>query len=230
MEIKKSKKANLENKRGLFFNLGLVLSFSAVFLAFEWSSEDVKVDYFDPVGLAPPEEDWNQIVIPEKEPEPIKIEPPKVLEVLKVIENTEEPTNELNSSDIVSTEDIGDPMVFTEINDEPEPEEDIILDYMRVEIQPEYPGGESALLKFINQNVVYPALAVEEHIQGKVFVSFVVDKSGEVTNVKLARGVHPLLDNAAIEVVKRQERWKPGEQRGKKVKVKYIVPIYFRLQ
>lgn len=95
---------------------------------------------------------------------------------------------------------------------------------------PEFPGGELALRRYIATNVHYPANARENNIKGKVFVRFVVNKKGNIENTSIARGVHPLLDEEAIRVVKNLPKWKPGRQRGKPANVWYTVPINFTLQ
>jgi len=99
-----------------------------------------------------------------------------------------------------------------------------------VEIMPEFPGGEKALRNFIATNVKYPIKAQENGIQGKVYISFVVNKTGKVTDAKVVRGVDPSLDKEALRVVNNLPQWKPGKQHGKKVNVNYTVPISFALQ
>lgn len=99
-----------------------------------------------------------------------------------------------------------------------------------VEKMPEYPGGDMALRKFIANTIKYPELALEKGIQGKVYVTFVVTKDGDIANAKIARGVDPLLDKEALRVVNMQPKWKPGSQKGKAVNVSYTVPINFALQ
>lgn len=101
--------------------------------------------------------------------------------------------------------------------------------YNEVEIMPEYPGGQEALLKFISENVKYPENAIKNEIQGKVFVSFVIDESGAVTKVKVLRGVDADLDKEAVRVIKLLEKWTPGKEKGKAVKVMYTLPINFAL-
>lgn len=102
--------------------------------------------------------------------------------------------------------------------------------YEQVEQMPEYPGGEPEMRQFLVNSVKYPAQAKEKGIQGKVFVSFVVDKKGSVKDVKIARGADPLLDAEALRVVNSFPQWIPGKEKGKKVAVQYTVPINFRLQ
>lgn len=101
--------------------------------------------------------------------------------------------------------------------------------YMIVEEMPVYPGGDSALRKYIAENVNYPEVAKKNGIQGKVYVTFVVDVDGSSTAVKIARGVDPSLDKEALRVVSSMPTWAPGKQDGKAVKVAYTVPINFAL-
>ena len=103
-------------------------------------------------------------------------------------------------------------------------------DFVIVEQMPEFPGGEAELKKYVAMNVRYPAEASKAGVQGKVFVTFVVGDDGKVTNAKVVRGVHPLLDQEAIRVVSELPQWAPGMQRGKAVAVAYTIPIEFKLQ
>jgi protein TonB len=112
---------------------------------------------------------------------------------------------------------------------EKEKEEDVQVFFI-VEDMPEFPGGMAALQKFIAQSIKYPVIAQENGIQGKVFVNFVVNTDGSVTNAKIARGVDPSLDKEALRVVMTLPKWKPGRQGGKPVRVSYTVPINFQLQ
>ena len=102
--------------------------------------------------------------------------------------------------------------------------------FYMVEDMPEFPGGETALRKEITGSIQYPGIAVENDIQGKVFVSFVVAKNGEITNAKIARGIHPALDKEALRVINSLPKWDPGKQKGEVVNVSYTVPINFALQ
>lgn len=103
--------------------------------------------------------------------------------------------------------------------------------FIVVEQMPEFEGGQDALMNFIRTNVRYPESAVEQELQGKVFVEFVVYPSGELGQCKILRGVHSLLDNEAMRVVKATAgKWKPGKQNGKPVAVQYRLPVVFKLQ
>jgi protein TonB len=99
-----------------------------------------------------------------------------------------------------------------------------------VEDMPSFPGGEEALFKYLAQNIKYPQIAKEAGITGRVFVNFVIDKEGNVTDVKVLRGIGGGCDEEAVRVVKNMPKWSPGKQRGKPVKVSYNLPIKFSLK
>ena len=99
-----------------------------------------------------------------------------------------------------------------------------------VEQAPEYPGGMKAMSKFLSKNIKYPREALEESIQGKVIVTFIVEKDGSVSNVEVLKSVHKLLDDEAVRVVKMMPKWKPGTQAGKPVRSKFDLPILFNMQ
>ena len=101
--------------------------------------------------------------------------------------------------------------------------------YEQVEVMPEYPGGEQALMNDLIGSIKYPDEAKKNGIQGKVFVSFVVDEQGKVTNAKIERGVNPALDAESLRVVNGLKTWKPGKEKGKAVKVAYTIPINYAL-
>ena len=101
--------------------------------------------------------------------------------------------------------------------------------YDVVEVMPQYPGGQIAMLKYIMKNIKYPKQIMEEGIQGRVTVSFIVEKDGRVSNVRLLRSVQPSLDKEAIRVVKSMPKWTPGKQNGKPVRVRFNLPVMFKL-
>ncbi len=99
-----------------------------------------------------------------------------------------------------------------------------------VEEMPSFPGGQGALMSYLASNIKYPVVAQENGVQGRVIVSFVVERDGSISDVRVARSVDPSLDREAQRVVKSMPRWKPGKQNGSAVRVKYTVPVVFRLQ
>ncbi len=104
---------------------------------------------------------------------------------------------------------------------------DMVFDV--VEVMPQFPGGQIAMLKYIMENIKYPEQAMKKGIQGRVAVRFIVEKDGSISNVSPIHPVHPLLDKEAIRVVKSMPKWSPGKQHGKPVRVQLIVPIMFKL-
>jgi len=131
---------------------------------------------------------------------------------------------DVKGTDEINGQDIGD------LNNQIVGEDTISAPYAVVEQMPEFPGGERALQKFLSSSVKYPRIATENGIQGKVFVNFVVDRSGSISNVKIIRGVDQSLDQEAMRVVKSMPKWIPGKQNGEAVRVSFTVPINFVLE
>ncbi len=227
MEVKKSPKADLESKKSVFMQIGLVAVLAMVLIAFEWTTTDVDVSQFEMVEDLEAEEEIMPITRQEEVKPPPPPPPPKVADVLNIVEDDVELDEELDIEDTEMDQDTE--IDFADLAMEEEEEEDAPVFFI-VEDMPEFPGGETELRKYIAQSVKYPVIAQENGIQGRVYISFVVSKKGEVTDVKVARGVDPNLDKEAIRVVQAMPKWKPGKQRGKAVKVSYTVPINFVLQ
>ena len=216
MEPKKNPEISLEKKKGLFFQIGLIITLIIVLGAFEWRSYE-KVDYnLGQLNLDDLEEEIIPITKQEVKPPP---PPPPPPEVIEIVEDEVEIEEELEIEDTESDEDIA-----IEIEEESDDEF-----FMVVENMPEFPGGDLGLMKYIQKNVKYPPIAKEYNITGKEYVSFIVDKSGSVTNAKIVRGVDKNLDAEALRVVKSLPKYKPGKQRGKPVRVMFTIPINFTL-
>ena len=112
--------------------------------------------------------------------------------------------------------------------EEEEPEEQTIFEV--VENMPDFPGGQAALMQYLAKNIKYPTIAQENGTHGRVIVQFVVNKDGSIVDAKVVRSVDPYLDKEALRVINTMPKWKPGMQRGKPVRVKFTVPVMFRLQ
>ena len=226
MEVKKSPKADLENKKTVFMQIGLVVVLSLVFIAFEWTTQETKVNE----GLKIEEEEVEEEIIPITRQDEVKAPPPppppKGTDSLNIVLDDVVLEEELIIQDTEATEDTE--VDFTDMTTEEE-EEDAPVFFI-VEEMPEFPGGEQALHKFLASNIEYPVIAQENGIQGRVYVKFVVNTDGSITDVEIARGVDPSLDKEALRVVRSMPKWKPGKQRGKAVRVSYTVPINFVLQ
>ncbi len=227
MELKKSPKADLESKRNIFVQIGLVVALGLCLLAFEWTT---KVEQAASLGTVAEQEVEDEIIpiTRQEEVKPPPPPPPKVVEVLNIVEDDVEIEDELEIQDTEADEEtVID--VAPVIQEEEEEEEEGQVFFI-VEDMPEFPGGELALRKFIANAIKYPVIAQENGIQGKVYVNFVVDKDGSVQSARIARGVDASLDKEALRVVNNLPKWKPGKQRGKPVRVSYTVPISFVLQ
>ena len=125
----------------------------------------------------------------------------------------------------------GEVLKIKEVVAQPEPKPEVETKIFEVvEQMPTFPGGDAALMEFLRKNVVYPVVAQENGVQGRVVISFVVERDGSITDVKVARSVDPSLDREAARVVKSMPNWIPGKQNGSSVRVKYNVPVSFRLQ
>lgn len=226
MEIKKSDKANLEKKKGIFFQIGLIVVLSAILIAFEWTSKPDNDGSTMEVDEAAVEEE----IIPvtrQEEVKPPPPPPPQVVEELLIVEDDVEIEDELVIEDIEADQDMAIDFSF-EMEDEEQAEEEV---FVIVEDMPSFRGeGQDGFRKYIAQNLQYPEIAAENGISGRVFVQFAVNSSGKVVDAKVVRGVDPALDKEALRVVNSSPSWEPGKQRGKAVKVQFTFPINFVLQ
>jgi len=222
MELKKSKEADLEKKVWVFRSLGLVMIAAVVLMAFTYESvlDSTSAIVEEESGMEDELVFDIEIQEEEPEPEPEEAPPPPVIEDVEIVEDDEE----IEEIDLSGLED--------EPEDVPDEEEEVIeeepiADF--AEVEPTFPGGESAMMTWIQEHIEYPQLAVEMGEQGIVYVQFVVNKDGSIEKVKIMRGVSDALDDEAKRVVKKMPKWTPGEQAGKKVRVRYTLPIHFRL-
>ncbi len=229
MEIKKTPKADLENKKSTWLLIGYVIVLSFMFVAFEWTKRDVKIDTSQAVADVVFEEEIIPITEqPEEVTPPPPVAPPPVAETLTIVEDDAE----IEEVDIASTEELGQQVEIKYVPvavEEEEPEEQTIFEV--VEEMPEFPnGGQVGLMQYLAKNIKYPTIAQENGTQGRVVCQFVVNRDGSIVDVKVIRGVDPYLDKEAVRVISSMPKWKPGKQRGKPVRVKYTVPVMFRLQ
>ncbi len=230
MEVKKSPKADLENKKSTWLLVGYVIVLSFMFVAFEWTKRDIKIDTSQAVADLVIEEEMIPITEqPEQAPPPPPpVAPPPVAETLTIVEDDVD----VEETDIQSSEDVGQKVEVKyqpQGVEEEEPEEQTIFEV--VENMPEFPdGGLPGLMRYLSKNIKYPTISQEQGTQGRVTVQFVVNKDGSIVDAKVIRGVDPYLDKEAIRVISGMPKWKPGMQRGKPVRVKYTVPVMFRLQ
>jgi len=228
MELKKNEKANLENKKSLFLQIGLILALIICILALEWTSGQKKDSIFD--GMTEEAIEEEQIPVTEETP-PEEIPPPEVTvtDLFEIVEDDVVIENEVRFEDDETSEDKVVEIYAPVLQAEEEETEDEI--FVIVEDMPKFRGGDiNKFREWVQKRVRYPELAAENGIQGRVFISFVVETNGNVSNVTVTRSVDALLDEAAKEAVAASPKWEPGMQRGRPVRVRYSIPIIFQLQ
>lgn len=227
MDVKKSPKATLEDKKFLFVLMGLVMVLSLIYIAFEWTDKEVTVyEVIDPDMLA--EEEIEIIQTAQELPPPPPPPAPEIVEELNIVED-----DVVTESVEINTEDDKDKTVTINApvtSTGPIVEEEDQVVFQVVEKMPSFPGGDAALFKYLSDNVKYPVIAQENGVQGRVICQFVVNRDGSIVDVEVVRSVDPSLDKEAIRVIKSMPKWSPGQQRGKPVRVKYTLPVNFRLQ
>lgn len=228
MELKKNDKVNLEKRKGVFFQLGLVITLSLILIGFEWTSSGLSENQFDTGEGDVIDEEIIPVTRQEK-PEPKTLpKPPKVTEVLNIVENDVMIENELILDDLESDQDDEVQILDFDVSDEEQEEAEI---FYIVEDMPSFKGkGLNGFRNWVMKNLQYPEIAAENGISGTVYVQFVVEPTGLVNKVTIMRGVDPALDKEAIRVVKTSPKWTAGKQRGKPVRVAFTFPIKFVLQ
>lgn len=223
MEAKKTEKADLNKKTGLFFNIGLLVSLCLVVLAFEWKNYD-EGDLVDLGQVQDDAEDLLEIPPTEQPPPP----PPKIVqpEIVEIPDDEEiEEEIEIDLDVEITEEDVIEDIIVTEA-----PEEEVADKIFQIVEEPATPpGGYAAFYKFVADKLKYPAQARRMGIEGKVYVQFVVDTDGSLTDVKAVKGIGAGCDEEAVRVIKSAPKWSPPKQRGKPVKQRIILPITFKL-
>ena len=226
MDVKKSPKASLEDKKMLFVMMGLVMVLSLLYIGFEWTDKEITVYAATDTSLLA-EEEIEVVQTAQELPPPPPPPAPEIVEILNVVEdNVEVASVEINTEDdknkVVA--------ISAPVTSAPIEEEDVNVVFQVVEKMPSFPGGDAALFKFLGDNVKYPVIAQENGVQGRVICQFVVNRDGSIVDVEVVRSVDASLDKEAIRVIKSMPKWSPGQQRGKPVRVKYTLPVNFKLQ
>lgn len=225
MELKKNAAYDLEPKTPLFFSIGLVIALALVTAAFEWRGQ------YEPLDLRKEEPVWeepyivrNTVIPAPKPPEPMPMKKSQVITQPPIIVEG----NELESY-IEETEPIDD-IPFDDIPIEPSPEVDNNV-YMGelIETQASFPGGLSAFYEYVATNIKYPKRAKTMDVTGTVYVQFIIDKDGSLTELKTLKGIGLGCDEEAIRVLENSPKWNPGKQRGRAVRVRMVLPITFSL-
>ncbi|WP_258102617.1 energy transducer TonB [Marinoscillum sp. MHG1-6] len=228
MELKKNKSVDLERRSPLHFFIGLVIAMSLVLVAFEWKSE------IDPLEIGPPLDPYEEPyyppitkIKPPEAPKPVekpKIDIPKPSPTPNFTESETPEPKDTKSVDVEPVDIIGDPPIFAG----PPVEEPDFYEGI-VESKPEFSGGMPAFYEYIAQNLKYPRKAINQDVQGKVFIRFVIDTTGAITNIEVVKGIGFGCDEAAKAVLQNAPKFKPAKQRGRPVRFRQTIPINFRL-
>lgn len=237
MEEKKAKKADLEKERPTGLLIGGIVGLAALFAAFEFTTREyVETDAVYSTSSFVSEEE----VVPITQPlfttaPPPPADAPQVAEIIDIVDNNEDLVEEKIESSESTTEAISaattnqGPAIVAPMGPTPEETgEDEV--FVEVENQPSFPGGMDKLGPWLHKNLKYPASAQESCVQGRVVVQFVVNKDGSIVEPKVIKSVDPALDKEAIRVVSAMPKWSPGRMRGRPVRVRFVLPVTFRLQ
>ena len=229
MEIKKSEKASLENKKLLFVEIGLVVSLAITLFAFEWTSTETETALLEDTTEILVEEEIISTQMDTPPPPPAAPKIPILSDQIDIVDDEIEIEDDM----FMNLED--DASLGVEIMDYVEVEEEVVeeeaIPFQLVEEKPSFQGGDAnQFSKWVNSRLVYPEIAKENGVQGRVTLQFTVEKDGSVTKVKVLRGVDPSLDKEAVRVVSMSPKWKPGKQRDRAVPVTYTFPVIFQLR
>ncbi len=230
MEVKKSEKANLENKKLLFLEIGLILALAVVYVAFEWTTAEKQVAVLEETTQVVEVEDMVPITQETPPPPPSAPSIPVLSDQIDIVDDEIQVDDDL----FMNLED--DASMGVEIMDyvenvEEEVVEEEAIPFQLVEEKPSFMGGDAnAFSKWVNERLVYPEIAKENGVSGRVTLQFTVNTDGTVSNVKVLRGVDPSLDKEAVRVVSMSPKWTPGKQRDRAVKVTYTFPVIFQLR
>ena len=227
METKKSKRADLEPKKSIFLQIGIVIALGLTLAAFEWESpvkQIVVTDKWETVG-----EDFviKNTVFKDQKPAPKPVSVP----VINIVDNDDLVDKTLDFDMGIKPED--EIPVYTPPASIKLKEEDSFVDdtpFVSVQNMPEYPGGIPALQSFLASNIKFPETAARAGIEGIVYVYFVVEKDGSVSNIKTLRGINDDCNEEAERIIGLLPKWKPGNQQGKTVRVSFTIPVGFKLQ
>jgi protein TonB len=224
MEIKKSPKADLRNKRGLLLEIGLVISLCLVIGAFAYTPKERKIEKMD-LQAAIEEEIVEITRQDQKPPEPPKrVEVKVIADLLQVVTNDTKITTEVDFAEFdENTEVIQQVEVAEETIEDDQP-------FLIAETMPSFQGGDlNTFRNWVQQNVKFPQIALENGIQGRVVLSFVIEKDGRLTNIQVLQTPDRSLSEEAIRVLNKSPKWSPGKQRNQVVRVKYTLPVDFRV-
>ncbi len=227
MEVKKTRRADLEKGKSRWLFMGLIVTLSFMFISFEWTGRNVTYTISDLIS----DPDFFEELVPITYNQEKPLPPPPLPAAISPDELTIVDNKSIDSETVfLGTEDLHDAVIIPTPVEIPEETVEEATTFIIVEEMPKFRNGTADLMKYLSENIKYPTVSAEQGVQGKVVIQFVVGTEGEILNPVVVRGVDPYLDKEAVRVISSMPRWKPGMQRGKAVRVKYTVPVVFKLQ
>ena len=239
MEEIKSMTDELRGQRGTSLLLGYVLVLALMFVAFEYTTREIKIQEFEPIYESAFEEDMIPITTQKEVMAPPPAAAPKVAEILNIVDNE----TELNEEEVQTSEEVNQAITTATGDGAPtavvaapgpvgpvreESDDDRIFEV--VEENAQFPGGDEECYRWLYAHIKYPSIAQEQGIQGRVFAQFVVNKDGSIVDIKITRSPDPSLSKEAERVIGQMPRWKPARQGNKPVRSRFNLPIMFKLQ
>lgn len=234
MEIKKSYRADLEHRRGWFFLIGLAVAIGLIALAMNISfnpgeekmDEEMLEKIVQDLELKRPDENMMAYQMPEEKPEMKAklnvVETPKTEEMTEELKKDQE--KQLDGEGAKEEKEKAEPIIPPEVEDKENP-----LNFRVVERLPEFPGGPVEFMKWLTRNLKYPASAQQQKIEGRVVVSFIINKDGTTSDIKVTKSASPVLDREALRVIRMMPKWKAGEDHGKPCRTMMAIPVVFAL-
>ena len=224
MEIKKTPKADLQNKKGLLLEIGLVISLGLVIVAFLYTPKEYRIAQQGSTGGV-----VENVMVEITRQQPEKPQPPKKIEIkavatqLKIVANDTKVTTEFDFTEFDEDIIVEPVAVAEEVIEDDQP-------FLRVEAMPTFQGGDlNTFRNWVQKNVKFPQIALENGIQGRVVLSFVIERNGKLTNIQVLQTPDRSLSEEATRVLAKSPIWSPGKQRNKAVRVKYTLPVEFRV-
>lgn len=223
MEAKKSPKAELENKKAYFTHIGLIISLIMMLIIFGWKTYDLKEIVIPTTPRTIDDDIINLPVIPKKLPPPAA----PITTILNPVDNKKENLQDIKVDVGITPDTRIDPIISPP---PPEDEKPVIEDIIIVpDVAPSFPGGMQNMYKYLAEKLTYPSVAKEANITGKVHISFVVEKDGSITDVRILRGIGGGCDEEAARVISEMPRWTPGWNKGVPVRSLFNMPVKFVL-
>lgn len=221
MVTKKSAQANLEDKKSFYLLMGFIMALSFVFIVIEWSGNTINIYQPDNQSASIDDYDLPPVTMPEN----IQTPPPPPTPIAEIINVVDDQTPIATTNIITDATPINDIQMLTDNKFDVAPEENNEI-HVYVPEMPQFNGDVNS---YLSNNIKYPQIPLENEIQGRVVCQFVVNKDGSIVDIQVVKSIDRYLDAEAVRVIKSMPNWKPGKMNGKAVRVKYTLPIMFKL-